>query len=283
MNSIVSYPKRGPWGDAKFRGNFTGYLVKDLIEFTNPTIVADPTRGGGTTLDVCQELNIRCWSEDINTGFNILTDDLPIAPDLMIAHYPYHQIIKYGQKDGELSAIHRYEHFLDATNEASYRLFSQIRQGGYFAMVVGMTRKSGVYRDMAKDLSWFGKTVATIIKMQHNTYSGRKYYGGHFIPIVHETIVLTSRPEITSFMIRGSVIGKHKLQESNNITWRALVFAAMSTLKQGTNQEIYQECEKYLKCKDARFRGVDYKATIRRELQQREDFTNVREGEWAYA
>jgi hypothetical protein len=29
--SVVSYPARGPWGDSKYRGNCSGYLVKDLI------------------------------------------------------------------------------------------------------------------------------------------------------------------------------------------------------------------------------------------------------------
>jgi hypothetical protein len=28
--SVVSYPDRGPWGDSRYRGNCSGYLVKDL-------------------------------------------------------------------------------------------------------------------------------------------------------------------------------------------------------------------------------------------------------------
>jgi len=30
LRSVVSYPDRGPWGDASYRGNCSGYLVKDL-------------------------------------------------------------------------------------------------------------------------------------------------------------------------------------------------------------------------------------------------------------
>lgn len=32
MQSVVSYPDRGPWGNNKYRGNCSGYLIKDLIE-----------------------------------------------------------------------------------------------------------------------------------------------------------------------------------------------------------------------------------------------------------
>ena len=32
MQSVVSYPDRGPWGNNKYRGNMSGYLVKDIIE-----------------------------------------------------------------------------------------------------------------------------------------------------------------------------------------------------------------------------------------------------------
>lgn len=30
MASIWSYPDRGPWGDAGYRGNATGYVYRDL-------------------------------------------------------------------------------------------------------------------------------------------------------------------------------------------------------------------------------------------------------------
>ena len=32
MNSIVSYKNRGPFGDSSYRGNCSGYVIKDLIE-----------------------------------------------------------------------------------------------------------------------------------------------------------------------------------------------------------------------------------------------------------
>ena len=31
MQSIVSYKDRGNFGDSKYRGNCTGYIIKDLL------------------------------------------------------------------------------------------------------------------------------------------------------------------------------------------------------------------------------------------------------------
>ena len=32
MQSIVNYEKRGDFGNPKYRGNCSGYLIKDLIQ-----------------------------------------------------------------------------------------------------------------------------------------------------------------------------------------------------------------------------------------------------------
>lgn len=48
-SNIVSYPDRGPWGDSKYRGNTSGWLIRDLIEFFQPKSVLDPMEGSRTT------------------------------------------------------------------------------------------------------------------------------------------------------------------------------------------------------------------------------------------
>ena len=55
--SVVSYPDRGPWGDSRYRGNCSGYLVKDLILRFNCQSVFDPAEGGGTVEDVVCGIN----------------------------------------------------------------------------------------------------------------------------------------------------------------------------------------------------------------------------------
>ena len=36
MNSIVSYKERGIFGDSNYRGNCSGFIIKDLIEHFYP-------------------------------------------------------------------------------------------------------------------------------------------------------------------------------------------------------------------------------------------------------
>ena len=58
MQSVVSYPDRGPWGNNKYRGNMSGYLVKDIIEQYHLKQLSDYMVGGGTTEDVCRAKGI---------------------------------------------------------------------------------------------------------------------------------------------------------------------------------------------------------------------------------
>ena len=52
LKSVVQYSDRGPWGDTKFPGNTSGYLLVDLIDYYQPESILDPMEGSGTTSDV---------------------------------------------------------------------------------------------------------------------------------------------------------------------------------------------------------------------------------------
>ncbi len=106
MNSLLSYPDRGPFGRADYRRNCSGYIVRDLIvqytDHTKTTLVVDPMQGSGTSRDVCQFLNtqghtIEYTGLDLNTGFNILKNE--IRPKLTrpadLIHPPYHNMLRY--------------------------------------------------------------------------------------------------------------------------------------------------------------------------------------------
>ncbi|GAI73849.1 unnamed protein product, partial [marine sediment metagenome] len=56
LKSVVNYPQRGPWGDAKFPGNTSGYLLVDLINYYQPRSILDPMEGSGTTGDVAFDM-----------------------------------------------------------------------------------------------------------------------------------------------------------------------------------------------------------------------------------
>jgi len=104
LSSVVSYPDRGPWGDAGYRGNCSGYLVKDLILRFNCQSVFDPSEGSGTVKDVVQGINkyrkrnILYKGRDLIKGWDILTGDMPQKKfDLVWYHPPYWDIIRYSR------------------------------------------------------------------------------------------------------------------------------------------------------------------------------------------
>ena len=89
MQSVVSYPDRGPWGNNKYRGNMSGYLVKDIIEQYHLRQLSDYMVGGGTTEDVCRDMGIPGTFLDLNRGFDMLSMDIPERPENVILHLPY--------------------------------------------------------------------------------------------------------------------------------------------------------------------------------------------------
>jgi hypothetical protein len=98
---VVSYPARGPWGDSKYRGNCSGYLVKDLILRFKSQSVFDPAEGGGTVRDVVSGINtylrqeIHYEGRDLNSGWDILAGELPERQfDMVWYHPPYWDIIR---------------------------------------------------------------------------------------------------------------------------------------------------------------------------------------------
>src|SRR5690625_7055862 len=48
INSILSYPSRGPYGKSYYRGNCTGYIIRDLLLYYKPKKFLECFAGGGT-------------------------------------------------------------------------------------------------------------------------------------------------------------------------------------------------------------------------------------------
>src|SRR5436190_5479741 len=70
LTSLYHKPYRGDYGDARYPGNCSGELIKDLLRYFRPQRVLDPMTGSGTCKDVCEELQIACTSTDIRLGFD---------------------------------------------------------------------------------------------------------------------------------------------------------------------------------------------------------------------
>lgn len=197
MKSVVSYPYRGKYGNKLYRGNCSGFLIKELLEHFKPKLVFDPMEGSGTARNVCNEMGIRYIGKDIKKGFNLLNDNLPVErPDFIFFHPPYWNIIPYTKKDGDISNCRTYTEYTNRVNACIRRLIGILAKGGTLCILIGDKRKEGKYYPLAADLVYEMKKYqdvylkSILIKIQHNTFSSGIDYKGKFIPIQHEYFLI---------------------------------------------------------------------------------------------
>lgn len=208
LGSIVSYPERCPaWGDARYRGNCDGRLFLQLVQHYQPKSVADPMLGSGTTRDVVAGLNrhaqsgIRYWGDDLRTGFNLLTTDLPGSFDFVWIHPPYWNIVRYSDHLSDLSTFDIYEEFRAALRVCLTRCYAALAPGGRLAVLVGDVRRGGRYTPIVRDVlnleCELGQLRSVIIKSQHRCRSDGVDYRLKDPRILHEYCLVFQRPDET--------------------------------------------------------------------------------------
>jgi len=293
MQSVVSYPDRGPWGRWDYRGNMSGYLVVDLIRQFKPRLVVDPFNGGGTTGGVCRDMGVPCWVGDLKDGFDVLEDDIPVGADLALFHLPYWDMIPYsghvwGDKPHphDLSHARTYEEFLRMANEAEFRVYDSLRRGGRLAILVGAIRRKGVLYPIHRDMRLYGELEHDMVKVQHNCLSNRRTYAneGKLVRLVHEWLLILRKPDAWIVPIRIPQVKHLDLRKSRVQTWVTVVRNALEFLGgRATLRDIYGVVENHAKVKAARKAGHDWRAQVRRALQKARDIVNVSRGVWAFA
>lgn len=257
MKSIVSYNERGHWGKSEYRGNCTGFLIKELLELYRPKKFIEVFSGGGTGKDVARELGIvNSLHLDLNTGWNALKDEIPGGNDFTFSHPPYWDIIRYEQMRGafdpdDLSNVMSYDDFIEKLDRVNMKIYNSLTNGGRHAFLVGDVRKKGKYYSIIKDMTWFGDLESHVIKEQFNTFSERKSYKGDFIPIVHEHLLVFKKNGVWQLGIKYTKDFVKELRELNNVTWKDLVLACVETLKENaTLRQIYSLLENCSKGKN---------------------------------
>ncbi len=204
LNSILSYPYRGAFGKSTYRGNCSGYIIRDLLLYYKPNLFIECFAGGGTGYDVAKQLGIKNSIHlDLNErfgAFNLLTDELPFGSDFIFSHPPYWNIIKYSGKGNvwgserhydDLSHIDDYYEFITKLDIINLKIYKSLIKGGRHAILIGDVRKKGKYYSIIKDMKWYGELESHLIKIQHNTQGQKKTYSNNnFIPIAHEHILV---------------------------------------------------------------------------------------------
>lgn len=203
-SSILSFPERGPWGDARYPGNCSGHVLQWLIQLYRPRFIVDPMEGSGTSRAVCRRLRLPYVGFDLSSGFDATTvplvSRLDRRADLVFLHPPYHSMIVYSGNvwgtnpdDHDLS---RCGSLLDYEQKLRWVIRSchdALAPTGHLAVLIGDLRQRGRYvallpvvlRCLPEEL-----LEAIVIKLQHNVTSDRTTYTGSFIPIRHEYLVI---------------------------------------------------------------------------------------------
>jgi hypothetical protein len=296
MKSVVSYPQRGHYGQSSWRGNTTGYIIKEMNEHFKPSLFVDACEGSGTSRDVCKEMGIDYVGLDLFRGQDFTKDsilaELPREADLCFTHPPYHSMIEYSGKvygntplAGDTSRCTSPEEFIAKSQTMLLNQREATRNGGIYATLIGDHRGGtlgkGNFRSYQADFISMlpaDELLSVIIKMQHNCLSDNRVYGGSFIPIMHEYLLIWKKKEKTLMQVSFDIASKH--QQIVATTWRNAIRIAMMTLgNKASLQEIYSEVEKAASNLIAN--NSHYKAKIRQTLQRH--YVNVERGIWAVA
>ncbi len=292
--SISSHPERGPWGDARWRGNASGYFYKDLFETLKPKTFVDPMVGSGTSVEVAHEMGIRAWGLDLHSGFNVLRQSILEVvgepADLVFSHPPYHDMIVYsGQVWGDaphpddLSRAGSVEEFADKLHQALLNQRHATRPGGHYGVLIGDLRRKGRYYSFQAELIArlpADELVAVLVKVQHNVSSNKTAYRLRYPRIMHEYALLWRKEDRSTYQVIGAMAFPQKRRLEG--AWRALVRQAM--VEHGGRAalaDLYRALEEG--APDKVRNNPNWKAKIRQVLQRHGDFRPLARGVWALA
>ena len=143
MKSVMSFPERGNYGKSNWRGNTSGYVIKELIQHFDPKIFVDACEGSGTSADVCKEMGVHYVGLDLYKGQDFTRDSilsaLPRPADICFTHPPYHSLIKYsgsvyGDKEleGDTSHCVTPEEFISKSQVMLLNQREATKEGGIY-------------------------------------------------------------------------------------------------------------------------------------------------------
>jgi hypothetical protein len=199
LTSLYHSADAGDYGDRRYPGNCGGNLIKDLLRYFQPSTVCDPMTGSGTCKDVCDELNIRCWSSDMREGFDACDgSQFPIEHfDFVWIHPPYWRQKLYTADSRDMSRAATLQEFLDRYRLLIENCAGALDRGGKLAILMGdyADREAGYvplvfwtkYLAMNAGLR---QACTDIIRFSHGASSRRKVYRSSFIPGLHDVCMI---------------------------------------------------------------------------------------------
>jgi lambda repressor-like predicted transcriptional regulator len=195
LTSLLRYPDRGPWGQARFYGNCTGYLIVDLLDYFQPQSVFDPMEGSGTTGEVCFDLNVEYVGADLRTGFDLLSSPLPDRRfELIFWHPPYWPGHRYSDHPNDFSTARGFLEYLDRLHEGFRRLCDRLSDHGHLILLIGDGRKNSVFYPIHNEIIHWGLLPLDAILIKAGDHERRarhfRYGPTPFIPMLHEYVLV---------------------------------------------------------------------------------------------
>jgi len=202
LTSIHAKDGRGQYGSAAFRGNCSGLLIRDILQYFRPAKVLDPMAGSGTCRDVCLELGISCQSFDLSEGADA-TDPATYHGlsdfDFVWLHPPYWKVIRYGNDPRCLSNAPTLDAFLFRLQTVLENCAAVLSSTGRMAVLMGDGKDEGEYLGLpfrtlevaARAGLWLA--APEIVRFAHGTKSARKSYSKSFIPRLHDICLILKR------------------------------------------------------------------------------------------
>ena len=297
-SSVASYPNRGKWGDARWRGNCSGHIIKDALgsyfDWSNPdALFVDPSEGSGTSGDVARELGVNYKGLDLHSGFNLLRDDLLESvgrpAEMIFWHPPYHSMIEYSKNvwgngkahPDDLSNCQSVSEFIEKSQLALMNIYDALSHQGRatYCVLIGNMRKSGEFYDLTGMLQRVapGKLRDIIIKQQHNCVSDTRRYGGaSFARIAHETMLVFERDRRIVCAIDFAFQIEQRLANAQRMTWRSALRRVTRPGEQVHLKVLYSRLSGYAKRLAT---NQNFEAKIRQVVRRfEEDFIPLGEG-----
>ena len=293
MKSVMSFPERGNYGNSNWRGNTSGYVIKELIEHFNPRLFVDACEGSGTSKDVCKEMGIEYVGLDLYKGQDFTKDyiltQLPRPADICFTHTPYHDMIAYSGSVygkeilmGDTSHCRNVEEFISKSQVMLMNQREATKEGGIYCTLIGDQRGGslgkGNFRSYQSDFIQMmpkEELLSVAIKLQHNCMSDTRIYNGSFIPIMHEYLLIWKKRAKSLFAISFDIASELQSRVATN--WRNAIRIVMMKLQKADLNTIYYEIEKVASNLIAN--NPNYKAKIRQQLQKH--YNNVERGVWS--
>jgi len=202
LTSLYHFDGTGRYGDRSYPGNCDGGLIKDLLTFFKPALIADPMTGGGTCSDVCEDLGIPCMSWDIHSGFDAC-DTAGFGAEtfnLIWVHPPYWRQKLYTADARDLSRARTLDDFLRRYGQFVRNCAKALKPDGKLAVLMGdyIDRDNGFipltyHTKRLAFAAGLSQCCTDIIRFSHGASSSKNVYRSSFIPGLHDVCMVFAK------------------------------------------------------------------------------------------